>query len=226
MISVLRPLRDVFIPLTGRGPVFKFNLSRRDLSLRVAERGYEVGHLLFYTLVERGPTGTVCDIFVSPATPSLQTPHPALLTLQDRAPIIFRSYRLRIIKEGRWRCPVCRTVGGLFGNSHFLASRLVRAGRTHPTKPVLFPTSPTPDPRRPRPERSPRSSAPCRADGAVGPAPIIVTRAVLFPGRLPAVFPRARAHSRDTLPKIMCCTFTRTGHLSQPGPERASLASP
>ena len=49
MISVLRPLRDVFIPLTGRGPVFKFNLSRRDLSLRVAERGYEVGHLLFYT---------------------------------------------------------------------------------------------------------------------------------------------------------------------------------
>ena len=182
-----------------------------------------------FTLVERGPTGQ-CVTFSSRRlrvyrAVTSETPHPALLTLQDRAPIIFRSYRLRIIKEGRWRCPVCRTVGGLFGNSH-LASRLVRAGprTTHPTKPVLFPTSPTPDPRRPRPERSPRSSAPCRADGAVGPAPIIVT-AVLFPGRLPAVFPRARAHSRDTLPK-MCCTFTRTGHLSQPGPERASLASP
>ena len=178
-----------------------------------------------FTLVERGPTGQ-CVTFSSRRLRLTSNASPgSLLTLQDRAPIIFRSYRLRIIKEGRWRCPVCRTVGGLFGNSH-LASRLVRAGRTHPTKPVLFPTSPTPDPRRPRPERSPRSSAPCRADGAVGPAPIIVTRAVLFPGRLPAVFPRARAHSRDTLPKIMCCTFTRTGHLSQPGPERASLASP
>ena len=178
-----------------------------------------------FTLVERGPTGQCVTFSSRRLRASLQTPHPALLTLQDRAPIIFRSYRLRIIKEGRWRCPVCRTVGGLFGNSH-LASRLVRAGPRRAPRNPPDETRTVPDARPaappPRAESAEQCTVPrgwCRGSGAD------YRNSRTISGAPSGGLPRARAHSRDTLPK-MCCTFTRTGHLSQPGPERASLASP